>query len=213
MVYIFYSYINEANHQKMMTNYLPTFSKEFQGKILRYRKWQDAQLSLLGRILLVEGMKSLNFKVEKINIKYTDFNKPYLDKSNVRFNISHSGEIAICVLTHIGEIGIDIEKIETIQISDFKSQMTNNEWNLVIKSKDSNHSFFNYWTQKEAVVKATGNGLSISLKSFEVENNETTIGSKYFFLKKIDLHNNYSCHLALQQNIDSKIIQIKKIDF
>ena len=81
----------------------------------------------------------------------------------------------------LGDIGIDIEKIEPIKISDFKSQMTNNEWESVNNSKDTERSFFCYWSQKEAVIKTHGKGLTIPLKSFEVQNNKTTIVLKISF--------------------------------
>lgn len=213
MINILHTSINEANHKSLIANYLPKFSAEFQGKIVRYRRWQDAQLSLLGRVLLIKGMEQRKCRFDESDMKYNAFNKPYFDSNDISFNISHSGRIVVCVLTYMGDIGIDIEKIDPIEVSDFKSQMTNNEWKLISESKNISHSFLNYWTQKEAVIKAHGNGLSIPLKSFEIQNNKTTVDSKNFFLKEVTIMNDYSCHVALNKSIDTIEIKTNKIDF
>jgi 4'-phosphopantetheinyl transferase len=211
LIYILYTSINKDNHKRLIDDFLPKCSIEFQDKIRRYRRWQDAQLSLLGRVLLAKGVEQMNCTFDESELKYTSFNKPYFVNNGIHFNISHSGEVAICALTHLGDVGIDIEKTEATKVLDFKSQMTSNEWELVNESKDSKLSFFNYWTQKEAVIKAHGNGLSIPLKSFEVQNNRTVIGSDNFFLKEIIIKDDYCCHLALKKSLDTIEIRIKKI--
>lgn len=213
MINILYTYINEDNHKRLIDDFLPKCSIEFQDKIRKYRRWQDAQLSLLGRFLLAKGMEQMNCVFEESDIKHTSFGKPYFNSNAVNFNISHSGKIVICVLTNVGDIGIDIEKINPIKVSDFKSQMTANEWMLINESKDIKLSFFDYWTQKEAVIKTHGNGLSISLKSFEIKNNKTAINSENFFLKKIPVKDDYSCYLALKKIFDTIEIKINRINF
>lgn len=213
MIYILYTSIDKNNHKRLIDDFLPKFPIKFQKKIRRYRRWQDAQLSLLGRVLLGKGMEQVNYVFDESDIKYSSFSKPYIDNSDISFNISHSGNIVICALTNIGDIGIDIEKINPIKISDFKSQMTANEWMLISESKDTKLSFFDYWTQKEAVIKAHGNGLSIPLKSFEIKNNKTTIDSEDFFLKKVFVKDDYSCFLVLKKSLDTVEITINRINF
>ena len=213
MIHVLYTSINEENHKKIIDHYLPDFSAEYQDKIKRYRRWQDAQLSLLGRILLVKGLEQINYGFDESNLNYTSFNKPYLENNAIHFNISHSGELVVCALTKIGAIGIDIEKINGTKISDFKSQMTVNEWKLINESTNANLSFFQYWTQKEAVIKTHGKGLSIPLKSFEVTKNKTIIESELYFLKELKINDDYCCHLALKENIDTIEIITEKINF
>lgn len=196
-----------------MNNYLTNFSLDYQDKIGRYRRWQDAQLSLLGRALLIKGLENQSINFVESELKYTPYNKPYFDNINLQFNISHSGEVVVCALSNLGDVGIDIEKINSINIESFKSQMTNYEWDKIHNSEDIKQSFFKYWSQKEAVIKAHGNGLSIPLKSFEIKNNRTTIDTEEFYLKEIEMTNEYSCHLALKNNLETIGIKTYKIDF
>ena len=179
----------------------------FTATVRNEKDYKDGLTKLTVQELHDQGI----LKFDESELKYTSFNKPYFVNNGIHFNISHSGEVAICALTHLGDVGIDIEKTEATKVLDFKSQMTSNEWELVNESKDSKLSFFNYWTQKEAVIKAHGNGLSIPLKSFEVQNNRTVIGSDNFFLKEIIIKDDYCCHLALKKSLDTIEIRIKKI--
>lgn len=205
MTQILYAYISEENHDYLMQRHLNEFPDEFKNKVLAYKKWQDSQLSLLGRLLLHHGLQRMGIKQEKKNLNYTLYNKPFLDDINTKFNISHSGEMAVCVLSDLNDVGIDVEIIHNINIQDFESQMTKKEWQNILLEEDGNKAFFDYWTQKEAVIKANGKGLSIPLKSFEVTNQRTKINDETFFLKEIFLDEKYKCHLAFKDKIDTMI--------
>jgi 4'-phosphopantetheinyl transferase len=210
LVYIYYSYLSELAHEKLLEIDLPKFSKDYQEKIKRYRRWQDAQLSLLGWVLLFKGFEQIyeDNPFDKI-VKYTKFNKPYFEDSPIHFNISHSGEIVVCALSDESEIGIDIEILTDIEIEDFKSQMTENELKKILGSGNSTQSFFDYWTQKEAVLKAQGEGLSVQLSSFEVSDYKAYISGEKFFLKEIKIDDKYKCYVSKKKNINE--LTIKKI--
>lgn len=212
MVTIYYANISEENHNDIMDKYLSFFSPEYQEKLSRYRRWQDTQLSLLGRVLLIHGLEHLNQKFDESAIRYNPYNKPYFDNQEVHFNISHSGDLVVCAITDLGEIGIDIEKIGSIELSNFKSMMTENEWNSVNDSLDSKGSFYRYWAQKEAVIKAHGKGLSIPLKTFEIRKNKTKIGPDNFYLQNISISDEYSCYIASREKLDSVNIIMDKFN-
>lgn len=207
MTQILYAYISEENHHDLITNYLKEFSADFQKKILAYRRWQDSQLSLLGRLLLRHGLQKMSKNFSEVELSYTLYSKPFLNDDTTKFNISHSGEIVVCVLSDKSDVGIDIEIIQNIDLDGFESQMTKEEWDrLSLKEDSSGAAFFEYWTQKEAVIKANGKGLSIPLKSFEVTNQYAKIEEEDFFVKEIFLDKKYKCHLAFKDKIDTVIL-------
>lgn len=212
MVHILYSKISEDNHERLLKYFSVKYSIDFQNKIMKYRRWQDAQLSLLGRILLFRGIKLFNKDYDERNIKYTKYKKPYFEDKEIQFNISHSGEMVVCALTdtcNIG-IGIDIELLCNIPIEDFKPQMTKNEWKNIIMSPNKINSFYSYWTKKEAAIKAHGNGLHIPLDSFEIIQNKTNINKECFYLKKIRLDNKYKCYISTNTPINKIPITISE---
>lgn len=197
LIYIYYSYLSPENHENLLKNELPKLPYDFRQKIKNYRKWQDKQLSVLGRFLLFYGIeKNFNLKRQNLKIRYNPYNKPFFERNPVYFNISHSAEIVVCAITDVAETGIDIEKITLIEINNFKINMTEMEWNKVAFSENKPQTFFEYWTQKEAVIKANNLGQFIDLKSFEIKENETIVNNGKFYLKEIMIDEKYKCYLA-----------------
>ncbi|UZO81320.1 4'-phosphopantetheinyl transferase superfamily protein [Aquimarina sp. ERC-38] len=208
MIHLFFTHISQEEHEFLLQKKLPEFSKDFQNKILKYRRWQDAQLSLLGRMLLNYAFKKIDKQFCENKLAYTSYGKPFFEGENIKFNISHSGNMVVCAITETKEIGIDLEVIQDIHIEDFRSQMTDLEWQRIFSSDNIKASFFDYWTQKEATIKAHGMGLSIPLKSFEIVDNRVELSDDLFLLKKVDLASDYSCHLAVKETDKNKATPI-----
>lgn len=211
MTQIYYTYISKNTHEQLLQTYLPNFPEQFQQRILKYKRWEDAQLSLLGRLLLRYGLRKIDEKYNAELLEYSAYGKPELKDKKIKFNISHSGNIVICVLTDACEIGIDIEKIHAINIEDFKPQMTVNEWKKIENSTNKTAAFFTYWTQKEAVIKANGKGFSMALNSFEIEKNKVVIHGEHFFLREIKLDEAYKSYIAFKDAVDKDILHPEEI--
>ena len=80
-----------------------------------------------------------------------EFGKPISD--NVYFNISHSHGYVALVIDQV-PVGLDIEKIGPVT-DNLKSYVSNDEEESYIKD---DATFFEVWTNKEALVKASGEG-------------------------------------------------------
>ncbi|BAP29567.1 4'-phosphopantetheinyl transferase [Chryseobacterium sp. StRB126] len=202
---ILYTFISEEKHQYFLDRYLNSFPEEFRQNILKYRRWQDAQLSLLGRVLLQVGLKS-HFHIDEAQIMRSPDNKPYLKDQHVHFNISHSKELVVCAIAEF-PIGIDVEFIDhTINYRDFQFQMTEGEFHKIDRSEAQIGDFFSYWTHKESVMKAHGGGMMIPLDSFEIVNDECEIECKKFFTKEIFIDENYQTCIASEDKNIKNII-------
>ncbi|WP_343796375.1 4'-phosphopantetheinyl transferase family protein [Gaetbulibacter jejuensis] len=197
-------------HSKLLEKYLNKFSPVYQNKVLRFLRWEDAQLSLLGRILLIQGMNDIGKKFNDYQLHYTKYHKPFFIESDLKFNISHSGNMAVCAISDEFEIGIDVELMNEIVVKSFKTHMTSYEWKKINDEEDEICAFYKYWTNKEAVVKAYGKGLSLPLKSFEIINGKVSIKNSSFLVEEIVLHKDYKCSLALMSN---KYQDINKLNF
>lgn len=216
MIYVLHTKLSENLHESQILSLIKKFPSNFQDRLLKYRRWQDCQASVLGRLLLKYGTKQFfKYSLDYNNISYSKSFKPFLSNHNISFNISHSGLIVLCALTIEEDIGIDIEKIDkNINITDFKNQMTDYEYQSIIISKNQTNAFYNWWTQKEAVVKLLGGGLSIPLNSFEVKDFTCKLYKKEIFISTIDLDSDYKSSMARFNDISDMIIQevgIKKL--
>jgi 4'-phosphopantetheinyl transferase len=112
----------------------------------------------------------------KLIFKNSDFGKPSIGESvetvPLRFNLAHSGELALYAFTLRREVGIDIEVIdpkfasETIAHQFFSPKEVAALLEFPINQRPP--AFFDCWTRKEAFIKAQGMGLSLPLDQFEV---------------------------------------------
>lgn len=95
-----------------------------------------------------------------------------LEKSGIRFNLSHSSELAILAVTHGLAVGVDIEWINadfaTDDIAERFFSATEVQTLRSIPSSQRAEAFFSCWTRKEAYIKALGEGFSVPLDSFAV---------------------------------------------
>lgn len=91
--------------------------------------------------------------------------KPELACGRVAFNLSHSGALAVLVISTEGSVGIDVELIErTVDVSSLAQTCFLPAERAVLDRLDGlerHHRFFAFWTAKEAVMKMTGEGMSL----------------------------------------------------
>lgn len=112
----------------------------------------------------------------RIEFEYSSRGKPSLRRDvttdNLHFNLSHSADLAALAVTRLGEIGVDVECIRSVNRVDdlvarfFSARET--ELFLRLAETEKPAAFFNLWTRKEAWLKATGEGITGPLSEVEV---------------------------------------------
>jgi 4'-phosphopantetheinyl transferase len=107
-----------------------------------------------------------------LRFTYGPHGKPSLPDSQLQFNFSNSGGMALLAVSIDRAIGIDIEhRDRTIRV-DSLAQHIFTEAELAAFNTlpgDARHAaLLTAWTRKEAYIKALGTGFSLSLKSFSV---------------------------------------------
>jgi 4'-phosphopantetheinyl transferase len=103
----------------------------------------------------------------------------------VRFNISHTGGLIVCVVTRAGEIGIDVEEtsreVDIAQIARHFFSADEQAHLSTLSAKQRKSRFFELWVLKEAYLKGRGTGLSRSPEQFSIrwdsEANPLSIGN------------------------------------
>ena len=108
-----------------------------------------------------------------LQFTYGQCGKPGLTHdSPISFNLSHSGEDIVIGITHkTDDLGIDIESFREIDdLENLLNAFHSDEKAFITKQPKTlqPEEFFRLWTCKEAVIKATGEGLSRPLQSFYI---------------------------------------------
>jgi 4'-phosphopantetheinyl transferase len=119
-----------------------------------------------------------------IRFAYGERGKPSLASPplDLRFNASHSVDIAVYSVARGLELGIDIEKVRPVQDIEqiARHHFCAEEFIdlLSLPVSERHVAFFRCWTMKEAYIKATGDGLAAApLDCFRVAfNSEDQIG-------------------------------------
>ncbi len=163
---------------------------------------------------------------QSLLIEYSVKGKPELVAVNagpeLRFNLSHSGDKVVYAFTSGQEIGIDIEKQREIpnmeQIFARFFSKRENETFLSLPEAFRQEAFFNCWTRKEAFVKATGEGLSFPLDSFDVSIQPGQTAeliairgyldeASQWFMQELSVAPGYMAALALRGHCDDVLVR------
>lgn len=170
---------------------------------------------MINRVLLKYSLFD-RYKIQnnQVILEYNERNKPLLKKyPNIHFNSSHSHNLVLIALTEHCPLGVDVEFIHRLLDEDeiVKNFFSHAEYSSYKNSHlRCSNLFFQFWTAKEAVIKALGKGLWEGSEVPEVIcqddcfslKNESNILLDWslVFLK---LHNAYSTCLAInKQNVE-----------
>ena len=163
MLKLYYANVSNLNLEKSYSK----VSNNRKAKIDNFIFEKDKKLSCGAELLLLNSLNKIG--IYDPIFKLTKFEKPYISNyPNIHFNLSHSGEMVACGISD-KEIGVDIEKVDDIDLDIAKNYFFNNEYEDIMKSNNSKEKFFEYWVLKESYMKYTGLGFNLELNSFSIE--------------------------------------------
>jgi 4'-phosphopantetheinyl transferase len=210
-VQVLYTFFDRRLSEQAWESHLRKLPEETQIRILRYRRWEDRQAGVFGKLLLMEGLKGFGYTVNAISRTRPDAHgRPALE-CRVDFNISHSGEYVVCAVSNDTRVGIDIEKRKAFRFRDLADCFSAEEWEEMAKSGDGEAAFYNFWTMKESVLKADGKGLSMPMNRVRIKDGRANLEGAMWFLRELDFGPDYSCHLATDHEVST--IKMKKVGF
>lgn len=157
MIQLFYLNSTTVLQRYSLADLLTLLPDSMVVRAKRYHKLQDAYNFVLGRLLLRQALFKNNLPWSHLEtIAYTPTGKPYLPA--LHFNISHSQDWVACASSTQMVMGLDIEVPRSIEKKHFRASFSQKEWDEIVADEHL-HTFYQYWTAKEAVLKASGLGL------------------------------------------------------
>jgi 4'-phosphopantetheinyl transferase len=146
----------------------------------RFARCRAALREILGR-LLDEPAGSLRFRAAAVG-------KPELDRGpgvdeSLRFNVSHSAELAIIAVSRGREVGVDLEKLRPVSeaqgiVASFFTAAERDAF-AAIAEPARPAAFLRGWTRKEAVLKGFGAGISGLTSRYETGFGTTSLSSGF----------------------------------
>lgn len=186
--------VNSINEEQLCIWY-EQMSSERKASVAKMQNAKKRKLRICADALCRKAISEFcGVPAEEIRFELSPAGKPYAKNLPVHFSISHSGDIAVCAVSK-NEIGVDIEKIRTVNPRTYERFCTKSEAEYISTSENG---FFEVWTLKEAYFKCIGTGLGADIKnvSFSVSEREIICSQAGFELCFADIEKDYICSVC-----------------
>lgn len=151
------------NNPKLMED-LP---ENRRSKVSRYKKVSDRKRSLMAGILIKDMLQS--YGLCDTDITLSDNGRLLLsEESGLDFNISHSGDMVVMAISDEGFVGCDVEHMTRRGFGAVKKKLSDIEIAWIDSFSDDREGFYRVWTARESYTKLTGEGITLSLDTYEV---------------------------------------------
>lgn len=174
--FVWFTAVNSVSDPLILAEFLSLLSAEEQRQHQAFHFDTDRHLYLVAHALLRTSLSQYS-EVQPASWTFScgKFGRPEIDVSVpvnelIRFNLSHTSGLAACAIARDVDIGIDVECLdrrtscESIASRFFSP--TEFEQLTKLPEAERQRRFLEYWTLKEAYIKACGMGLSMPLDSF-----------------------------------------------
>jgi len=154
-----------------------TLAADERARAERFYFQRDREHFIVARGLLrVILGRCMGMEPDRLAFCYNSYGKPALGRDSggdtLRFNVSHSHELALYAVTREHEIDVDLERLRSdLADEQIAERFFSRREFAVLRAVPTNmrqEAFFKCWTRKEAYVKAKGKGLSLPLDQFDV---------------------------------------------
>lgn len=161
----------------VLTQLARSLSPDEQQRAARFRFERDRDRFTAGRGILRQILsRYLQTAADKLEFSYAAHGKPALkpfaNPLNLQFNVSHSQTLLLCAVTVSHRIGVDVEALREVSDLERLTQRffsaKEHETIQALPTEQRPLAFFQYWTCKEAILKAIGAGL-VELESVELD--------------------------------------------
>jgi 4'-phosphopantetheinyl transferase len=169
----------------------------------RFRFRGDAHRFVISRATLrLILSRYLGSEPDRIQFSYSTKGKPVLsepDFSHLKFNLSRSHKLGLYAIACDVNVGVDVERIvpdiEVDQIADRAFSLAERASICKLEGAKKIEALYDGWVSKEALLKATGEGLATGLDS---SLKPCTSRGSNWFVRQFDIASGYKAALAVE---------------
>lgn len=174
-IHLWFAFPDEINDENLLARYEQMLTTEELAQWQRFHFAKHRQQYLVTRALIRSTLSCYaDVPPDDWRFLRNGYGKPEimpgLTDLAIRFNLSHTDGLVMCGVVLQHDLGVDIEYRKrsntAIHVAErfFSAQEVNDLYQLPLSAQ--RNRFFDYWTLKEAFIKAKGMGLSLPLDQF-----------------------------------------------
>lgn len=210
---VYIANVSQLNDPSLFDSLYESVNEERQKKVDSYKFQKDKNLSLGAGVLLNYALSARG--INNPQFFTGDFGKPFIADKNICFNLSHSGELAVCAIAK-NTVGCDVEKMDSPPFEVARKVFSHDEQELLSSASEEERValFYRLWTAKESFLKMVGCGLGASPKDFSIslENNHQLIhGHQCSFFDYL-CDNKYLLTICIDGYFDNSDVSFEKVD-
>ena len=185
-----------------------TLSADERQRATRFHFEKDKNHYVAGRGMLREILgRLLDMEPDDLIFSYGAHGKPRLvataaAENFLHFNMAHSDSLVVYAVSRKHEVGIDVERIRPVrEMEDIAAHIFSEperaKW-CSLPDDAKMTAFFNCWARKEALLKASGEGLGKPLNQIEVFFGGDFCTSAQFLLRSLPIALNFTAAVAVK---------------
>jgi len=175
-IHLWFVNIEHVKNAEILERYQSILSSSERERNQRFIFEKDRKRHLITRALVRSVLSEYYDNIAPKDWRFieNDYGKPEISLdmliAPLSFNLSHSSNMIVLAITNERAIGVDIESLKqaTPKNDLAKYHFATEEYQQLkgLQNSEYHSRFFDFWTLKEAYIKACGLGLSIPLDSF-----------------------------------------------
>ncbi|MCT3762239.1 4'-phosphopantetheinyl transferase superfamily protein [Elizabethkingia anophelis] len=196
-VILFYTFISQ-NASEEIDAFFRTLPEELRFSISQYQNQKDRQARVLSKILAEKLFRQFypDHQLDWKRLKKDENSKPYLEDYHFNFSSAHSEDLCVVCASVNNKCGVDVEVLNPLDVSVYKDFLHSEEQDYLLKSQNSVDDFYNIWVKKEAVIKASGLGVSKELNEVNTLPDCIQVNGQDFFTNEVFISELYKVFIA-----------------
>jgi 4'-phosphopantetheinyl transferase len=173
--HLWYTEEDKIQDPNLLSHYEALLTEEEKIKWRRFYFEADQHRYLITRALLKTTLSQyIHQHPNTWSFAENQYGRPHLAEPEhawLRFNLSHTTGMVVCLVSRQREVGVDVENLERkidslLGIAERFFAPKEVSALQALPIAEQRQRFFSYWTLKESYIKARGMGLSLPLEKF-----------------------------------------------
>lgn len=167
--------------QSALDRLWPCLDHEEQGRAARFYFEADRTRFIASRATLRHILgQYLGQEPERVRLGYAAEGKPHLlDQRDLHFNLSHAGSLLLVAVSRSRQVGVDVERVPSEALVAEVSERVFSPPELAalgqLLGPARCERFAEFWTRKEAYIKADGRGMALELTRIDVSGSQRRV--------------------------------------